>query len=302
MPAFFSKKKNKKIINKSKKTKKQTNTIKEPDVKLCNTCFKIKNINGNFFSESVESWKDFPFHLPVLGRKTGTQEVKLDFSKANGNKLVYYFGSKAKHSNLHSKYPNAYKDSKNTGLVKLDDNGCATINLDCPQPYIDNNYATNSKNTLSRRTYISHIHMLLSNKNMTTWSDKLYTQNILCCVDKKFVSKSIKNNSHLIINALSKDYFEKNSIPTSHNLYYKDAQKMTKQQVVDCVKKMIYNSPDLYKNIKNNKLCIQNTPIIVYCYSKTCNAGHQLSEVLHTAGFTNVVDYKDGILGWMGRN
>ena len=69
-----------------------------------------------------------------------------------------------------------------------------------------------------KQTYLSHLHMLVSNKDMTQWLDKLITQNVLCHVTKEQLQNSIKNNNRLIINALNPEYFNKNAIPTSVNL------------------------------------------------------------------------------------
>ena len=64
---------------------------------------------------------------------------------------------------------------------------------------------------------------------------------------------------------------------------------------------MIKEEPNIQKIIKKNKLKITEVPIIVYCYDKHCDAGHELANQLFRAGYTNVIDYADGILGYMGR-
>ena len=53
--------------------------------------------------------------------------------------------------------------------------------------------------------------------------------------------------------------------------------------------------------MKANDLQLTEVPIIVYCYDKECDAGHHLANELFRAGFTNVIDYKEGILGYLGR-
>ena len=45
------------------------------------------------------------------------------------------------------------------------------------------------------------------------------------------INKAIKDKSYLIINALPKEYFDKEHIPNSVNLYYEDSQNMTTRQI-----------------------------------------------------------------------
>ena len=42
----------------------------------------------------------------------------------------------------------------------------------------------------------------------------------------------------------------------------------------------------------------KDAEIIVYCSSDTCTASVISAEQLETAGYTNVVHYKDGLAGW----
>ena len=121
------------------KTKKVKHNV-ETSYKLCDTCISVKSKNGNLFSKSEESWRDFPYPLPILGRNDGSQTLDLDFGSKCKGRLVYYFASKQKESIYHSKYPLGYKNSANNGLVKLDKNGKATIKLDCPQHYKDKHF------------------------------------------------------------------------------------------------------------------------------------------------------------------
>lgn len=305
MPSTYIRKnrniiKNKKSKKHSKKLSKSSKSRKNnliPKIKLCNTCFDVKNKNDFIYlSENEENWKEFPYHLPILGRTKGSQKVNINFGKQKSNRLVYYFSSKPKLSIFHTMYPKSYENSDNFGLVKLDENGSATVHLDCPQPYFDKNY-----DKVGNQAYLSHIHMLISNSDMSKWEDKLYTQNILCKVNKTYVLKSIKKNTHLIINALSKEYFEANHIPSSYNLYYKNAENMSNDEICNKIKGMIMDNKNLYKKLRNKEVKLKNTPIIVYCYSSKCDAGNKLADILQKNGFTNIVDYSDGIMGWMNR-
>lgn len=281
---------------KSKNSPKSRSRSKTPTIKLCDTCLNVKVVDGNLMSKNKETWKTFPYHLPVLGRKTGSQTVHINLGKKHANCLVYYFGAKSTNNILHSAYPDSYKNSTNTGLVKLDKQGKCTVHLDCPTSYEDTNF---KKNGL--QSYMSHIHLLVSDKLMTKWNNNLYTQNVLCNISKKQVKGSIKNSNRLVINALSSEYHQKNSIPCSQNLYYKDAKKMSVREIRDSVTKMIKKNSNFSAFVVKHKLSLSEIPIVVYCYSKTCDASNQLALELFKAGFTNVVDYEGGIIEWMSR-
>lgn len=262
--------------------------------KLCDTCDKI-TINPethNITSHNNERWQMFPYPLPILNRKSGNQITNIDFGKDKGGRLVYFWGSHTKEVDIPISYPNPYEDSDNFGLVFLDDNGRATITHDCPQTYSELGIS-----------YMSHLHFLISNKNNTKWEDRIYTQGILCGVDKNFVINALKNNSHLIIDALSPEYFIKLSIPKAFNIFYEDAEKMGSLFLIETIKEFLKSksSKKLQKNLKKRKLKLEDTPIIVYCYDSTCNASHKLANALFRAGFTNVVKYIGGIMDWTNR-
>ena len=210
--------------NKSRKTKKNRKTSNKRKSKpphnltttyrLCDTCNDIKIVNGNIMSHNNEQWKHFPHHLPVLGRKNGVLKTTIDLGKKKKNRLVYYFASKDKFTPENLEYPDAYDKSPNNGLVFLDAVGKACVYLDCPQPYKEQGVS-----------YMSHIHLLVSNSKMTKWEDNLITQGILCKITRNKVATHVYNQDHLFINALSADYHNKFHIPTSFNLYIRMLRK-----------------------------------------------------------------------------
>ena len=191
---------------------------------------------------------------------------------------------------LNLEYPDSYIDSMNNGLMKLDNSGKCRVSVNCPQPYKDKGIS-----------YMSHIHMLVSDKKMTRWNKGIYTQNVLCEINKKNLIHHMQRKDRLVINALSSDYHNKAHIPNSYNLFYKEAKTLGKNQIHNKVRRMIKEEPNIQKIIKKNKLKITEVPIIVYCYDKHCDAGHQLANELFKAGYTNVIDYLDGTLGYFGR-
>jgi rhodanese-related sulfurtransferase len=257
-------------------------------VKLCDTCVKVKIIGKNFYSNNNEKWITKPFHIPVLGRDIGDQTVSINLGRVHSNCLVYFYATKSSYNNTGIDYLKAYENSKNNGLVKLDKEGKGNIRLDCPQIYIDN-----------KEQYLNHIHFLVSNKKMTKWLPNIKTQSIICKITSDLLENHIRKNDRLIINALPAEYFDKSSIPSSVNIYYKDAIKMSKQEIKSIIKKKINENPRM-KNVLN-KLKLEDFPIITYCYDSDCDASHQLVMELMKAGFTNIIEYPDGIVGWLNK-
>ena len=281
----------KKTQNNSKKKSSQSNK-KMNQAKICSTCDVIKiNSDGNMYSLNNENWKMFPENIPILGRTNGTQTILIDLGKTYSNCLLYYFASKQIHTNKLTEFPKAYQGSNNNGLVKLDINGKAHIFLDCPQPYKEDG-----------NSYISHVHFIVSDKSMKKWTQKLGTQAIVCEISKKDVKRHIKNNDRIIINALPRDMFLQSHIPGSYSLHYKEAQNMSNDKIKSIVKSLIKKHKKIQPYLKNNKITLEDTPLLVYCYNQQCSAGKLLANEFIKAGFTNVIDYKDGILDWMSRN
>ena len=69
----------------------------------------------------------------------------------------------------------------------------------------------------------------------------------------------------------------------------------------DQIRSMIKEHKNIQKIIKKNNLKLNEVPIIVHCYDKNCNYDHELANQLFRAGYTNVINYSEGILGYMGR-
>lgn len=258
--------------------------------KLCDTCKNVELKGLNLYSKNEEFWLNFPHHLPILGPRQGTQEIEIDMGKTNSNRLIYWWGTKTMFENLNLEYPDSYLDSMNNGLMKLNANGKCVVSVNCPQPYKDKGIS-----------YMSHIHILVSDKSMSSWNNNIHTQNVLCRIDRNNLVHHMKSKDRLIINALPKEYYDKVKIPDSFNLDYNKEKKMSASQINTQIKNMIKNHKNIQKIMKQNKLKLNEVPIIVYCYDKHCDAGHELANQLFKAGYTNVIDYKDGILGYMGR-
>ena len=247
--------------------------------RLCDNCNTVKELkNLNLFSSTKEKWNTVPLQLPILGKREGSQEIEINMGSKNANCLIYYWASKTMENNLHIDKKNLYEESFNTGLMMLDNQGKCLININCPQPYKEKGIS-----------YMNHLHILVSDKKITRWKKNISTQNVLCKINKKNLKHHMKLDDRVIINALSKEYYDQMKIPKSFQLYYKDAKKMTALQIKNSVKKMVSQHKCIQRIMKANDLQLTEVPIIVYCYDKECDAGHHLANELFRAGFTNVI-------------
>lgn len=85
------------------------------------------------------------------------------------------------------------------------------------------------------------------------------------------------NEDLVLVNVLSEGSFQRKHIPGSINVPEHDE---------DFVQKFQQAVPDKTKIV------------IVYCASKDCPASPNAARKLEQAGYQNVIDFEDGILGW----
>jgi len=78
-----------------------------------------------------------------------------------------------------------------------------------------------------------------------------------------------------IINVLPKEYFDKKHIPGSKNIPEAELEERAPKEL-----------PDKEKEV------------IVYCASTECQASPRSGEKLEEMGYTNVIDFEDGVVGW----
>ncbi len=232
-----------------------------------------------------------PFLIGIRTKVPEKWDTKseIDLGKKYANRWIYYWAANKTNTYKIKSAPDAYGiNYTNSGITKSDKEGKITFKLECPQPYQVNNV-----------TYYPHIHFMISQKNNEHWELKVRTINIICNINRRQINSAIKNKSYLIINALPKEYFDKEHIPNSVNLYYEDAQKMTAKQIDDFVKNNLHQiDPKIAKMVKNNNLKLRDIPIIVYCYSKKCDAGKKLASKLLTVGYHKVLEYDEGVIGY----
>jgi len=109
-------------------------------------------------------------------------------------------------------------------------------------------------------------------------------------IDYDTMKKIVNSKSHVIINALSKDSFERCPIPNSINIPLLSVDKNN----------AVYIIREHLKSKKKGKL--YETPIVVYCKDKGCNASERLIKKLSEYGFKDLSEYSEGVLVWMKKS
>lgn len=264
---------------------------------LCDTCLTVEhNALGSMFSKNEENWKDFPFNIPILGSKLGDQSVDVDLGKKHRNKLIYYFAARPSLMHVGKQYPDVYNNSSNNGLMVLDNNGKCKIHMNCPIQYKDD--APKGYNTSNKQGYATHVHIIISDSKLNKWDDLMFTQSILCKIDKYQYNYHKVNGTRLIINAIDKKY---NLPGTNGNLDYKKLKDQTPSQIRNSVTKILNNTNSIHSKSKVNCPNPIDIPLLVYCYNPECHAAKTLVSSLYKAGFYNIMYYPGGFLDYHNR-
>lgn len=215
--------------------------------------------------------------------------AELDLGLKYCNRWIYYWAANKASSYKIKDAPDAYGiNYTNSGITKSDDFGRVIFKLECPQPY-----------QVDGITYYPHIHFMISDIENQHWELKIRTVSIVCNIDDKKLEEAIKKKSYLIIDALPKEYYEKQHIPNAVNLYFKDAQDMSAKQVDAFVRKNLDKlNSEIQELVKMKKLSIKDIPIMVYCFNKKCDAGRSLARRLLELNYHKIVEYAEGVRGY----
>jgi len=217
-------------------------------------------------------------------------KVLMESNKRN-TWVFYWAATRSKDPSHIMSERDAYGSNTNHGILKTDDNGDAEFVLNCPQPYKAGNI-----------TYPRHVHYTFLTDD-DIWNENINSMVVLCHIDYEQMDKISQKKSHMIINALPEEEYEKNHIPNSINLYYKELSEMNKIERKHFLKRYIKKNIDKYSKLEalvnSKKLKLKEIPIVTYCYNKKCNASFKLTEYLIEADFVNVIEYSGGIEEWL---
>ena len=137
----------------------------------------------------------------------------------------------------------------------------------------------------------------ISNKNNKCWDHTIRTVNVICNFKKSKLKKIIKDKNFILLNALPNKYYLQDHIPNSFNLPVANAKKMNENDVKKFLLEIVPFYPPILFAYKKKKR-IHDLPILIYCFSKKCDAGKKLIRRLFDLGFRNIVEYEDGIEGY----
>ena len=274
--------------------------------KICYNCEVSSDTKKSSVKKKLAPWKvemglkthfpnDIIMPLKVNIPKKYDSNYELKLGKKNANKYVYYYcANKKETSDCLTSFSSkdVYGDGfSNRGVVKCDNEGIANIKFMCPQAYY-----VNDKDTL----HLPHLHYFISDKENKKWNEKLYTERIICDLNKKQLTDIINNQCALVFNALPFHEYMKGRIPKSLPVPYDimTNDKVTKSQFMEYVRDMLVHYPKINKKVVDKKLKIENIPIVVYCYNDKCEASSILIEKLIEMGFIDIKEYSEGITGW----
>ena len=124
--------------------------------------------------------------------------------KTKANTWVFYWAAQPQKDPKKINEPaKAYGKEKNSGLLKTNKKGEATLVLNCPQPY-----------KVDEITYPRHVHYVtLTDEDV--WDTNVKTIVVICQMKKNDLKEVLSSKTHFVINALPK---EKKSIPDTLNL------------------------------------------------------------------------------------
>ena len=232
------------------------------------TCMNKPTKNG-VYKAHLEHFSEK--HLPKDNKCFHNDGHKIEMSKLKPNKTIFYFASNERDftKSINSQLK-AYDNLKNSGVVRVNKEGEASVYLKCPQLY----------SNVDGNVYSRHMHFVYWNDDKKTWDKNLYTQQILCDVDEDFVKKHMKKS--IVIDARPCDLYNKSHFKGAINLPYN--KKWTEKSLLEEFKKGM-------KNYDGNKL----VPIIIYC-SKNSDMGHKLYTKLNKLGFYNTMHVEGNLI------
>jgi rhodanese-related sulfurtransferase len=261
--------------------KTQKNKSKAP----CEVCYTRKITSSNSIYKLKSGNTHLRQYLPKDNKPTKTNDshdhvnakvretVVLEGLKPNST--IFFFASNTPSPDFTaniSPFKKAYGHLENSGVARTDNNGKVSFTINCPRVYLGED----------GKIYSRHIHWIYWNNKSKSWGNDIYTHQIFCNVDKKFVKKYAGNvsNKVIIIDALNEESYRERHIPGAVNL------PASKKWSLNDVMKVLPSGTH------------STTPMIIYCYSPECTAGEKLWIQLNKLGFYNTIHYPGGVSDW----
>jgi len=218
-------------------------------------------------------------------------EMNLELGEKLCNRKILYWAADEKNdkSPIITDAKTAYNKFENSGVTKSNDKGSVKIRLACPQLY-------KAKQTSDKKdnTFFRHMHFVIEKNGK--WENQIYTKIVICKYNLEKFMKEKKDDLTVIINALPSEYYGKDHIPKTFNLFNKDVSKMSKIELEKWFEEVVkVHYPKLNTYIKSKKLKINEVPVIVYCAHDKCNAAELTIKELMKKGFVNMNEYSGGM-------
>lgn len=230
--------------------------------------------------------------LKLITPKNYDTEMKLDLGKKFAGKKILYWAANEKKtkSPVVQEAKQAYGKFQNSGVVKANTVGGVNLRFNCPQLYKAKR-TERSKST----TFFRHLHFVVEKDG--GWDKQIYTKVVICDYRlKKFIEEA-ESGMSVLINSLPAEYFAKDHVPNSFNLFHKTIAKMTVKELQNWFSEVVrLHYPKLATYLKNKKIEIYEIPIVSYCAHQKCNASELAIKELMKKGFVNVNEYSGGIV------
>jgi len=217
--------------------------------------------------------------------------MKLNLHPSHAGKKILYWATteKSEKSPLIVDARKAYHNFENSGVASVTSNGDVTVKIACPQLY-----SVKIENNDNNMIFFRHLHFVVQENN--SWGQQIYTKIVICKYTLKQFLQHKDDELTVLINALPSDYYAKDHIPNSFNLFHKDVAKMTTEKLEEWFHDVVkIHYPKLYTYVKKKQLGIYELPIIVYCAHDKCNAAELTITELMKKGFVNINEYDGGM-------
>lgn len=236
-------------------------------------------INNHDFKLKTPKKYDLKVDL-TLGPKFASKKILYWAADKNNSKSPIILDAKK-----------AYGNFDNHGVVNSNSKGEVSFKIDCPQVY-----KAKRTNQSVETTYFRHLHFVVEKTKNQTWDNQIYTKIVICKYKFKQFMNKYKDGFHVIINALPAEYFAKDHIPYSFNLFHKNIKKMSTPDLTNWFHDVIrIHYPKLAKLVEDKKMDIYELPIIAYCAHSECNASELAIKELMKKGFVNIDEYSGGM-------
>ena len=277
--------------------------------KLCASCLKFDfNKTLKSSKKNKPKWLDNIDYVEQFVKKNANnftnihpkkynKTIKINLGEKFSNRKILYWAAKPSNSLIINGAKEAYVNFSNSGIASIDKNGYAKIKFLVPQ-----NYKTIVKNEKEYTSFFKHIHYVISNVNNSKWNFNVYTKLFHNNYDYKQLMKKLNSKQIIVLNVLPSEYYAKDHILHSYNLPVEQIKKMSIKDLNEWFISLIDLHYPKLKKLLNNKLQLNEIPIICYCAHDKCSASKNGAEELMKKGFVNVSLYEGGMKDYNKHN